>query len=147
YYVIADQNEHPADFEPIYVDEGYNPQVVIDELNWAHVIYERDGSIYKAKHLSGYGWFTQFVAYGTNPSVMAFYNDKELEIFGIPTDQFWFGVFLASYHNGSIRVFRYLSWFNLWEQIASFPIPGGEELLGRAHLDFFNSEGDDAWVY
>lgn len=147
YYVIADQNEHPADFEPIFVDEGYTPQVVIDELNWAHVIYERDGSIYKAKHLSGYGWFTQFVAYGTNPSVMAFYNDKELEIFGIPTDQYWFGVFLASYYNGSIRIFRYLSWFNLWEQIASFPIPGGEELLGRAYFDFFNSEGDDAWVY
>lgn len=119
----------------------------MDELNWAHILYERDGSIYKAKHLSGDTWLSKFVAYGTNPAVMPFYNEKELVLWGMPTNTYWFGIIMAAPYNGEIRVLRYLSWFNVWEQIAAFPIPPSELLTGPVGLDFHAVSEDEAWVY
>jgi hypothetical protein len=144
-YRAADQGTHPADVEPIFVEYGRTPKVVVDELNWAHVLYERDGSIFQAKHLSGDAWLARFVTDGTNPAVMPFYNEKEL--WGIPANTYWFGIIMAAPHNGAIRVFRYLSWFNVWEQVATFPIPAGEELTGPVGLDFLAISEEEAWVY
>jgi len=153
-YRAADQGMHPADVDPLIVEDalypvtnGRTPQVVVDELNWAHVLYEQDGSIFKAKHLSNETWLTQFVAYGTNPAVMPFYNEKELILWGIPTGTYWFGIIMAAPYNGEIRVFRYLSWFNVWEQVAAFPIPAGEDLTGSVGLDFLAVSEEEAWVY
>jgi hypothetical protein len=161
-YRAADQGTHPADVTPLIVEDalhpvtnGRTPQVVVDELNWAHVLYEQDGSIFKAKHLSGNAWLTQFVAYGANPAVMPFYNEKELVLWGIPTGTYWFGIIMAAPYNGEIRVFRYLSWFNIWEQVAAFPIPPGEELTSHfdglsaspVGLDFLAVSEEEAWVY
>lgn len=153
-YRAADQGTHPADVVPLVVEDalhpvtnGRSPQVVVDELNWAHVLYEQDGSIFKAKHLSNETWLTQFVAYGANPAVMPFYNEKELVLWGIPTGTYWFGLIMAAPYNGEIRVFRYLSWFNVWEQIAAFPILPGEELTGAVGLDFLAASEEEAWVY
>ena len=84
-YRAADQGTHPADVTAIPVDAGQNPRVVVDELNWAHVLYERDGSILKAKHLSGDQWYPTFVAYGSNAAVIPFYNEREVVLWGIPT--------------------------------------------------------------
>lgn len=154
HYRAADQGTHPADVAPILVEDaaypirdGRNPQVVVDELNWAHVLYEQEGSIYKAKHLSNDTWLTQFVAYGTNMAVRPFYNEKEVVLFGIPTSTSWFGILMAAPYNGQVRVFRYLSWFNLWEQVASFPIPPGESLTGEVGLDYLAISEEEAWVY
>lgn len=153
-YRAADQGTHPADVAPLIVEDvvhpvtnGRSPQVVVDELNWAHVVYEQDGSIFKAKHLSNETWLTQFVAYGTNPAVMPFYNEKELILWGIPTGTYWFGIIMAAPYNGEIRLFRYLSWFNVWEQMSAFPIPAGEELTGSVGLDFLAVSEEEAWVY
>ena len=146
-YRAADQGTHPADVAPLFVATGHQPQVVVDELNWAHVLYEQDGSLFKAKHLSGDVWLTQFVAYGTNLAVMPFYNEKELVLWGIPTGTYWFGIILAAPYNGEIRVFRYLSWFNVWEQVAAFPMPPGAELTGPTGLDFLAVSEEVAWVY
>lgn len=153
-YRAADQGTHPADVTPLIVEDplypvtnGRTPQVVVDELNWAHVLYEQGGSIFKAKHLSNETWLTQFVAYGTNPAVMPFYNEKELILWGIPTGTYWFGIIMAAPYNGEIRVFRYLSWFNVWEQVAAFPISPGEELTGSVGLDFLAVSAEEAWVY
>lgn len=153
-YRAADQGTHPADVAPLIVEDvlhpvtnGRTPKVVVDELNWAHVLYEQDGSIFKAKHLSNDNWLTQFVAYGTNPTVMPFYNEKELVLWGIPTGTYWFGIIMAAPYNGAIRVFRYLSWFNVWEQVAAFPIPASEELTGPVGLDFLAVSEEEAWVY
>src|SRR5690606_18796960 len=112
HYRAADQGAHPADAPVLTVAAGQNPQVVVDELNWAHVLYERDGSLYKAKHLSGEAWYETFVAYGSDLTVIPFYNERELVLWGIPTGTYWFGLFLAAPHNGQVRLFRYLSWFN-----------------------------------
>lgn len=147
FYRAADQGVHPADVSPIFVEHGRGPQVVVDELNWAHVLYEQDGSIFKAKHLSNDSWLRQFVAYGTDLAVVPFYNEKELILWGIPTGTYWFGILLAARHNGQLRVFRYLSWFNVWEQVATFAIPAGEEMSGRAGLDFQAVSQEEAWVY
>ena len=153
-YRAADQGTHPADVAPILVEDavypisnGRNPKVVVDELNWAHVLYEQGGSIYKAKHLSNDTWLTQFVAYGTDMAVRPFYNEKELVLFGIPTGTYWFGILMAAPYNGQVRVFRYLSWFNLWEQVASFLIPPGESLTGSVGLDYLAVSAEEAWVY
>lgn len=146
-YRAADQGTHPADAEPLFVENGRTPQVVVDELNWAHILFEQDGSIFKARHLSGSTWLTQFVAYGTNPAVLPFYNEKELVLWGIPTGTAWFGIFMAAPYNGTMRLFRYLSWFNLWEQVAAFPVPLGEELIGPAGLDYLPVSEAEAWVY
>lgn len=153
-YRAADQGTHPADVAPLIVEDvlhpvtnGRTPQVVVDELNWAHVLYEQDGSIFKAKHLSNETWLTQFVAYGTNPAVMPFYNEKELVLWGIPTGTYWFGIIMAAPYNGEIRVFRYLSWFNVWEQVAAFPLPADEDLTGPVGLDFLAVSEEEAWVY
>ncbi len=153
-YRAADQGTHPVDVTPLIVEDalhpvtnGRTPQVVVDELNWAHVLYEQDGSIFKAKHLSNETWLTQFVAYGGNPAAMPFYNEKELVLWGIPTGTYWFGIIMAAPHNGEIRAFRYLSWFNVWEQVAAFPIPPGEELTGPVGLDFLAVSEEEAWVY
>jgi len=80
-------------------------------------------------------------------TVRIFYNEKELVLWGVPTGTFWFGIIMAAPYNGEIRVFRYLSWFNVWEQIAAFPIPVGEELTGSAGLEFLAVSEDEAWVY
>lgn len=153
-YRAADQGTHPADVAPLIVEDvlhpvtnGRTPQVVVDELNWAHVLYEQDGSIFKAKHLSNETWLTQFVAYGTNPAAIPFYNEKELVLWGMPTGTYWFGIIMAAPYNGEIRVFRYLSWFNAWEQVTAFPIPPGEELLGSVGLDFLAVSEEEAWAY
>jgi hypothetical protein len=154
FYRATDQGTHPADVAPILVQDpaypissGRNPKVVVDELNWAHVLYEQDGSIYKAKHLSNDAWLTQFVAYGSDMAVRPFYNEKEVVLFGIPTGTYWFGILLAAPYNGQVRVFRYLSWFNLWEQVAGFPIPPGESLTGPVGLDYLAVSEEEAWVY
>jgi hypothetical protein len=153
-YRATDQGTHPADVAPIPVEDpafpissGRNPKVVVDELNWAHVLYEQDGSIYKAKHLSNDAWLTQFVAYGSDMAVRPFYNEKEVVLFGIPTGTYWFGILMAAPYNGQVRVFRYLSWFNLWEQVAGFPIPPGESLAGPVGLDYLAVSEEEAWVY
>ena len=153
-YRAADQGAHPADAPVIPVADvahpvtaGRDPIVVVDELSWAHVLYEQDGSIYKAKHLSNDTWLTQFVAYGTRPAARPFYNQKEVVLWGIPTGTAWFGILLAAVHEGQMRVFRYLSWFNVWEQLASFPIPAGEAVTGPAGLDYLVAGEDEAWVY
>ena len=153
-YRTADQGSHPADSQPILVEDvrfpataGQNPQVVVDELNWAHVIYEQEGSLYQAKHLSGERWLTQFIAYGSEAAIRPFYNEREVILYGIPTGTSWFGLLLAAPYNGQLRLFRYLSWFNLWEQVAAFPIPAGEELSGPAGLDYLAIDETEAWVY
>ncbi len=153
-YRAADQGIHPADVAPVLVEDlvypvsdGRNPQVVVDELNWAHVLYEQGGSIYKAKHLSNDIWLTQFVAYGADMAVRPFYNEKELVLFGIPTGTYWFGILMSAFYDGRVRVFRYFSWFNLWEQVADFPIPPGEALAGPARLDYLAVSEEEAWVY
>ena len=153
-YRAADEGLHPADVDPFIVDSvthpisnGRFPQVVVDEMNWAHVVYEQDGSIYKAKHLANEMWLTQFVAYGTNPTVRPFYNERELILWGVPTGTNWFGIIMAAPYDGQVRLFRYLSWFNVWEQVASFPIPSDETLLGGIGLDFRAVSEDEAWVY
>ncbi|MCP5099541.1 MAG: hypothetical protein GY943_28640 [Chloroflexi bacterium] len=154
-YRAADQGTHPADSDPILVAEGQDPSVVVDELNWAHILYEQDDSIFKAKHLSGDQWLSRFVAYGTNPSVIPFYNEKELVLWGNPTNTAWFGLFMAAPYNGEIRIFRYLSWFNVWEQVAAFPIPPNEQLTGHfdglsaspVGLDYLARSEDEVWVY
>ena len=147
HYRAADQGVHPADAPVLTVAAGQNPQVVVDELNWAHVLYERDGSLYKARHLSGEAWYETFVAYGSDLTVIPFYNERELVLWGIPTGTYWFGLFLAAPHNGQVRLFRYLSWFNVWEQVAAFAIPPGEELLGPVGLDYHVAGPDEVWVY
>lgn len=146
-YRAADQGSHPADVPPLTVGAGQNPQVVVDELNWAHVLYERDGSLYKAKHLSGEEWYETFVAYGSDLTAIPFYNERELVLWGIPTGTYWFGLFLAAPYNGQVRLFRYLSWFNVWEQVAAFTIPPGEELLDNVGLDYHAASADEVWVY
>ena len=147
FYRAADQGTHPADVPAIAVDAGQNPQVVVDELNWAHVLYERDGGIYQAKHLSGEQWLTRFVTTSGDFSVRAFYNERETSVFGIPTDAYWFGLFMTVQGNSQVRLLRYLSWFNLWQQVAVFPVAAGEELTGAASMDYHVDTDDDAWVY
>jgi hypothetical protein len=99
FYRAADEGLHPADVDAFIVENvtypisnGRSPQVVVDEMNWAHVIYEQNGSIYKAKHLANEMWLTQFVAYGNNPTVIPFYNERELILWGVPTGTNWFGI-------------------------------------------------------
>ena len=148
-YRAADQGTHPADAAVIAVGAGQNPQVVVDELNWAHVLYERDGGIYQAKHLSGEQWLTRFVTGGGNFSVRAFYNEWKTDVFGIPAGAYWFGLFLTVPSEHEVRVLRYLSWFNLWQQMAVFPVVPGEELSGAVGLDYHITSDMDAevWVY
>jgi hypothetical protein len=154
YYRAADQGTHPADVAPLLVESvlhpitnARTPQVVVDELNWAHVLYEQDGSIYQAKHLSNDLWLTTFVAYGTNPAVMPFYNDKEVIFYGAPTGKPWFGIIMAAPYGDQVRVFRFLSWFNLWQQVAAFPMAAGEEVTGRVGLHYQAPSSEEAWVY
>lgn len=145
YYRAADQGTHPADVTPIFVAEGTGPQVVVDELSWAHVLYEQDGRIFKNKHLSGNAWLTQFVTHGTNLTVLPFYNERELTLWGIPAGSYWFGLFMAATAEGEVRIFRYLSWFNVWELRGVFPVPAGETLTGPVGLDF-QAGPDDTWA-
>lgn len=149
YYRIADGGEHPALFDPIYVDEGTDPQVAIDEANWAFVIFERDGVIRWAKHIQGDQWLPNVFGNGIQPTVVAFY-DSEKDVFGIPGNNKWFGLLVGANRNGAAAVFRYLSWFNWPELLIEFPVPAGEELLGTTHLDYLDSPdpaSDAAWVY
>ena len=153
YYRAADQGTHPADVDAIPVDDAVypvvnaaNPRVVVDAMNWAHVLYAQDGNIYHAKHLSGSDWYARFVAYGTDLSVIPFYNEKELVFYGAPTGTYWFGLILAAPHDGQLRLFRYFSWLNHWVQVAGFPLPAGEDLRGPAGLDFHAVSEDEAWV-
>jgi hypothetical protein len=145
-YRATDQGVHPADVESIYVADGISPQVVVDELNWAHVLYEQNNSIFKARHLSGSAWQTQFVTDGTQPQASTFRSGKS-QVFGIPAGSYWFGIFLTTIQNGEVRVLRFLSWFNLWQQVAAFPLPAGEELTGPANLHYLATGEDEAWVY
>ncbi|MCL4266116.1 MAG: hypothetical protein KJ069_23100 [Anaerolineae bacterium] len=154
-YRAADQGTHPADVEPIFVAHGRTPQVVVDELNWAHVLYEQDGRIFKAKHLSGDAWLAQYVTDGSIAGVAPFYNDQGANIFGIPSDAYWFGLFLAVTDDSQIRLLRYLSWFNLWQQTAVIPLPPDEQLTGHfdglsagsVGLDYLAVSEEEAWVY
>ncbi len=150
-YRIGDGGEHPSLFNPIYVDDGTNPQVLIDELNWAHVIFEQDGTLHRARHLPNNQWYTTFIANGTNPSAITFYNpNKDSNVFGIPADKKWFGILMAADRGGAVGIYRYLSWFNMWEQLIEFPIPAGQTLLGTAHLDTINHPdpaSTESWVY
>lgn len=148
FYRAADQGTHPADAPEIAVGPGQKPQVVVDELNWAHVLYERDGGVYQAKHLSGEQWLTRYVtAADASFSVRAFYNERETSVFGVPSNAYWFGLFLAVQGENEVRLLRYLSWFNLWQQVGVFPIEPGEELTGPAGLDYHIAADDEAWVY
>lgn len=145
-YRAADQGVHPAEAESIYVADGISPQVVVDERNWAHVLYEQNNNIYKARHLSGNAWQTQFVTTGSRPQAWAFRSGRS-QVFGIPAGGYWFGIFLTTIQSNEVRVLRFLSWFNLWQQVAVFPLPAGEELSGSANLHYLAAGEDEAWVY
>lgn len=148
FYRAADQGTHPADAPEIAVGPGRKPQVAVDELNWAHVLYERDGGIYQAKHLSGEQWLTRYVtAAGASFTVRAFYNERETSVFGVPSNAYWFGLFLAVQGEQEVRILRYLSWFNLWQQVAVFPLTPGEALTGPAGLDYHITTDGESWVY
>lgn len=145
-YRATDQGTHPADVDPIFVENGRNPHIVVDELNWAHVLYEQEGTIFSAKHLSGEAWLTQFVTHGRILGSHPFYNDQGANIFGMPSEQYWFGLFLAVADGHQIRLLRFLSWFNLWQQTAVFPLAPDEQLLGNVGLDYRAVDTDEAWV-
>lgn len=147
-YRAADQGTHPADTAPIFVGKGHNPHVIVDELNWAHVLYEQDGRIFKAKHLSGDAWLNQYVTAGRILAAYPFYNDQGGNVFGVPSNAYWFGLFLAVSDGPQIRLLRYLSWFNLWQQTAVFPLPPGETLSDHTvGLDYLAVSAEEAWVY
>ncbi len=146
-YRAADQGVHPADVEPIFVAAGYQPKVVVDAQNWAHVFYAQDGSLFQAKHLSGEAWLTQFVTHGELTAVYPFYNEEVENVFGIPGGHYWFGLFLTVRDAETVRLLRYLSWFNLWQQVASFSLPPDTELIGPIGLDYLAQDADTAWVY
>lgn len=144
-YRAADQGAHPADAAPIFVGEGESPQVVVDEMNWAHVIFARDGRIYKARHLSGDHWQIEFVTAGRQPQAVAFVHGQAT-VFGVPAGGYWFGIVMAVVRDGEVAVLRYLSWFHLWQQMAVFPLPAGEELVGPAQVDYLAAAADAAWM-
>ncbi|MBX3055902.1 MAG: hypothetical protein KF770_05455 [Anaerolineae bacterium] len=146
-YRAADQGTHPADAAAIFVGDGRNPHVIVDEHNWAHVLYEQDGSIFKAKHLSGDAWLTQYVTDGRIVATHPFYNEQGGNVFGVPADVYWFGLFLAVADGAQIRLLRHLSWFNLWQQTAVFAIPPDETLTGDVGLDYLAVSEEEAWVY
>jgi len=145
FYRAADQGAHPADAAEILVDNGETPQVIVDELNWAHVLFARDGNIYEARHLAGDNWLTTFVTAGSSPRVIAFQND-EAQLFGIPAGQYWFGIFLAVREGEQLRLLRFLSWFNLWQQVAEVSAPAGETLLGQAGMHYLPVDAETSWV-
>jgi hypothetical protein len=62
HYRAADQGTHPADVKPLIVSSGENPHVVVDQMNWAHVLFVQDGRLYSARHLSGQDWQFDFAA-------------------------------------------------------------------------------------
>jgi hypothetical protein len=133
-------NQHPA-------TAARAPHVIVDELNWAHVVYEEDGGIFKARHLYDDVWYIRPAASGQDPALIPFYNEKELILWGQPTNTYWFGAFMASRYEGAVRVHRFLSWFNVWEPVATFPLPPGEEWTGPAGLAFRAVSEEEAWVY
>jgi hypothetical protein len=145
-YRAADQGTHPADVTPIFVADGRSPQVVVDEANWAHLLYEANGRIYQAKHLSGEAWLTRYVTDGTLLAVRPFYNEGGGNPFGLPGDAYWFGLLAAVQNNGQLRLLRYLSWFNLWQETAVFPIAPDAPLTGRVGLDYEAISDDEAWT-
>jgi hypothetical protein len=139
YYRAADEGVHPAEVEAEFVTSGHRPQVVLNQYNYAQVIYELDGGLYHAAHILTGDWQTGFVTDGSQVSLVRFGSDIDLG-------------YIVSYRVGeAIHMARWQTtpygFFPFWEPLTTFPIPAGETLTGQVGLDFRAASEDDVWVY
>ena len=139
YYRAADHGTHPAEVEAEYVASGRRPQVVLNQYNYAQIIYEEDGGIYQAAHVLTGDWQIGYITNGSHVRLTGFGSDIDL------------GYIVAYRLDGVIYLARWQTtpygFFPFWEQVASFPIPSDETLLGGIGLDFTVVSEEEAWVY
>ena len=137
-YRAADQGTHPADVAPSSWKMARSPAWWWTSSTGPTFCTSRTAAS-SAPSICRGDWLPQFVAYGTNPTVLPFYNEKELVLWGMPTGTYWFGIIMAAPYEGSVRLFRYLSWFNVWEQVAAFPSPPARNCWAPSAWTFWPS--------
>ena len=157
YYRTADQGEHPASSPSSFITAGSNPQVVLDQGYWAHIIYEGNTfpffGLTHMVHQYGEQWDELGPSFGlsdgSNPTVIRFQDD--------PTTNWYDGGFVMTSidDSGAVRVSKFWSPFGLqqfWEHVATFNVATDEDLLGSIGVDFYStkiteedSDGED-WL-
>ncbi|MCC6604587.1 MAG: hypothetical protein IT327_15365 [Anaerolineae bacterium] len=142
FYRAADQGTHPADTTFITSPgPGHNPQIAIDSRQWAHIIYESEGSIWHAAHQYEFYWNTELVGPGERPFLTT--GPQRL---GIP-EYGWRDFALAYLSGNELHVRLYgITPFLLpgWLSVATLPVP--EPVAGFARLDATEIEGQ-LWLY
>jgi hypothetical protein len=139
-YRAADQGTHPADVEAEYVANGRRPQVVLNQYNYAQVLFEDEDAIYQAAHVLTGSWQVGYITEGSQVRLTGYGSDLDL------------GYIVA--YRGAANLIHLANWqttpygfFPYWAPVAGFTIPPNETLTGPIGLDFLAVNEEEAWVY
>lgn len=140
FYRAADQGTHPADVESEFVAFGHNPAVVLNQFQYAQIVYEDAGTLYHAAHIMTGQWQIGSITEGRQAALIGFGNDLDMG-------------YIVAYQlpNGLIQLAMWLTspygFFPVWQPLTQMSLPPDEELTGSIGLDFLEVGNGEAWVY
>ncbi|MGB1249623.1 MAG: hypothetical protein ACPG8W_03255 [Candidatus Promineifilaceae bacterium] len=141
YYRAADQGIHPADVASEFVADGTNPTVLLNQFNYAQIVFEVDDAFYHAAQFMHESWQIGRID-GTNQG-----NNATFAQFGTDLE---FG-YLIAYEgtDGNIHLARWhttpYGFFPSWQPSKTIAIPTGETLHSQIGLDHLQGDGT-AWA-
>lgn len=138
WYRAADQGVHPADVSAEFVTVGTDPTIVLDQYNYAHIVFESAGSLHHASQVMTDQWniapIAGVVVGGSNVSFAAFGEDINL------------GYFVTYTVGKTVHIAKWQTtpygFFPTWQPVTAFPIAANEDLLGGAQIAFAQTGAD-----
>ncbi len=140
FYRAADQGAHPADTAPELVDYGINPTIILNQFQYAQIVYQADGVLYQAAQVMTGQWQIGPITEGTQPTFAGFGSDLDMG-------------YVVAYRlpGGGIQLAKWQTtpygFFPTWQPLTQFDVPAGEELTGPVGLDYLTLSEDETWVY
>ena len=146
-YRAADQGVHPANVSAETVTDGTSPQLVLDQYNYAQIVYETPLGLHAARQVMTDDWLVSPV-FGIN-------SNSHSASFARYGEDISLGYVVA--YQGAGNALHLAKWdttpyglFATWQQVETFTIAADEALQGGVALDYLEADGTEyvvaSWV-
>ena len=131
-YRAVDQGIHPADVDSEFIANGTNPTVLLNQFNYAQVVFEIEGVFHHAAQFMHESWQIDRITgthVGSHASFASFGSDLELSYF-------------IAYRGaeGNIHLARWettpYGLFPAWQPLQTISPPSGETIHSQISIDY-----------
>ena len=141
FYRAADEGTHPADVDSEFVADGTNPTVILNQFNYAQIVFEVGNEFHHAAQFMRESWQIGRIDGASAGS------DANFTQFGSHLDL----GYLIAYRGagGDVHLAEWKTtpygFFPTWQPIQTVSIPAGEELYSRVGVDYLE-DSDNRWA-